>query len=129
MRGRRLTPGRASASVIPNETLPRLLKQQLEEHEVATVPERGQQGPPPLRSLTREIARGEELPEPAEWLEVEGEETLPCFRFPSTHRPRIRTTNRTEGLNQEFERRSWGVRTVPNPKDCRRLAAVRLEGS
>ena len=67
------------------------------------------------------------LPELAEWLEVEGEETLSCFRFPSTHRLRIRTTNGMERLNQEIKRRSRVVRIFPNPESCRRLAAARLK--
>ena len=37
-----------------------------------------------LRSLTREIAEKADLAELAEWLEVESEETLSCFRLPST---------------------------------------------
>lgn len=64
-------------------------------------------------------------------MEVEGEgrETLSCFRFPSTHRLRIRTTNGMEQLNQEIKGRRRVVRSFPNPESCRRLAAVRLEGS
>ena len=58
---------------------------------------------------------------------TEGEETLSCFHFPSTHRLRIRTTNGMERLNQEIKRRSRVVRIFPNPESCRRLAAARLK--
>nr|MDP2497412.1 IS256 family transposase [Candidatus Palauibacterales bacterium] len=90
-------------------------------------PETHEEAREALRSLARQIAEKEELPELAEWLEVEGEETLSCFRFPSTHRLRIRTTNGMERLNQEIKRRSRVVRIFPNPESCRRLAAARLK--
>jgi len=66
-------------------------------------------------------------PELAEWLEVEGEETLSCFHFPAEHRRRIRTTNGLERVNQELKRRTRVVRIFPNPQSCRRLAAALLK--
>jgi len=80
-----------------------------------------------LRSLAAEMADEEELPELAEWLEADGEETLSCFHFPSTHRLRIRTTNGMERLNQEIKRRSRVVRIFPNPESCRRLVTARVK--
>lgn len=37
---------------------------------------------PGLRALAAEIANEQKLPELAEWIEVEGEETLPCSTSP-----------------------------------------------
>ena len=66
-------------------------------------------------------------PELAEWLEVEGEETLSCFHFPPGHRRRLRTTNGNERVNQELKRRSRVVRIFPNPASCLRLASALLK--
>lgn len=63
----------------------------------------------------------------AEWLEVEGEETLSCFHFPLEHRRRIRTTNGLERVNQELKRRTLVVRIFPNPASCLRLATALLK--
>jgi putative transposase len=80
-----------------------------------------------LRALAGEMAEEEGLEELADWLEVEGEETLSCFHFPSTHRLRIRTTNGLERVNQEIKRRSRVVRIFPNPESCLRLCTARLK--
>ena len=76
------------------------------------------------RSAMTELARSLEARHPrlAEWLEVEGEETLRCFHFPAHHRKRIRTTNGVERVNQELKRRSRVVRIFPNRRSCRRRA-------
>jgi len=66
-------------------------------------------------------------PRLAEWLEVEGEETLTCFHFPAGHRRRLRTTNGVERLNQELKRRSRVVRIFPNRESCQRLATALLK--
>jgi putative transposase len=63
----------------------------------------------------------------AEWLEVEGQETLACFHFPKEHRLRIRTTNGNERVNQELLRRSRVVRIFPNPASALRLATALLK--
>jgi putative transposase len=63
----------------------------------------------------------------AEWLEVEGQETLSCFHFPESHRRRIRTTNGNERVNQELKRRSRVVRIFPNPASTLRLATALLK--
>lgn len=68
-----------------------------------------------------------EHPELAEWLEVEGQETLSCFHFPESHRRRIRTTNGNERVNQELKRRSRVVRIFPNPASALRLATALLK--
>jgi len=68
-----------------------------------------------------------ERPELAEWLEVEGEETLSCFHFPPGHRRRLRTTNGNERVNQELKRRSRVVRIFPNRASCLRLASALLK--
>jgi len=69
----------------------------------------------------------DEHPKLAEWLEVEGEETLSCFHFPPEHRRRIRTTNGVERVNQELKRRTRVVRIFPNPESCLRLASALLK--
>ncbi len=81
------------------------------------------------RSAMTELARSLEARHPrlAEWLEVEGEQTLTCFHFPTHHRKRIRTTNGVERVNQELKRRSRVVRIFPNRESCRRLATALLK--
>jgi len=100
-----------------HETL-RAIWDECEDHEEATEE---------LRALARRLAEEEALPELAEWLEVDGLETLSCFHFPSSHRRRIRTTNGLERVNQEIKRRSRVVRIFPNPASCLRLASARLK--
>lgn len=78
-----------------------------------------------LERLAAEL--GGEHPELADWLEVEGQETLSCFHFPSQHRRRIRTTNGNERLNQELKRKSRVVRIFPNPASVLRLATALLK--
>jgi len=68
-----------------------------------------------------------EHPKLAEWLEVDGEETLSCFHFPPEHWLRIRTTNGVERVNQELKRRTRVVRIFPNPGSCLRLASALLK--
>jgi putative transposase len=81
------------------------------------------------RAALQELAAELEsrAPELAEWLEVEGEETLACFHFPAGHRRRIRTTNGNERINQELLRRTKVVRIFPNPASCLRLASALLK--
>jgi putative transposase len=81
------------------------------------------------RSAMTELAASLEPRHPrlAQWLEVEGEETLTCFHFPAPHRKRLRTTNGVERVNQELKRRSRVVRIFPNRESCRRLAAALLK--
>ncbi len=69
----------------------------------------------------------DEHPALAEWLDVEGQETLSCFHFPPEHRRRIRTTNGVERVNQELKRRTRVVRIFPNLQSCLRLAAALLK--
>jgi len=84
---------------------------------------------PEARTELGALAQGldEAHPELAEWLEVEGEETLSCFHFPAEHRKRLRTTNGNERVNQELKRRSRVVRIFPNRASCLRLAAALLK--
>ena len=49
------------------------------------------------------------------------EECFSSFSFPASHRPRIRTTNGLERLNQEIKRRTRVVRIFPNRESCLRL--------
>lgn len=44
--------------------------------------------------------------------------------FPLKHRPRIRTTNGLERLNQEIKRRTRVVRIFPNREACLRLVTA-----
>lgn len=78
-----------------------------------------------LQSLAADLAPA--YPELADWLEVEGQETLACFHFPEPHRRRIRTTNGNERVNEELKRRSRVVRIFPNPASVLRLATALLK--
>lgn len=78
-----------------------------------------------LNALVADLEAKE--PALAEWLEVEGEDTLACFHFPPEHRKRIRTTNGLERVNQEIKRRTRVVRIFPNPESCLRLATALLK--
>jgi putative transposase len=78
-----------------------------------------------LGALAAEVAlRDGEL---AEWLEIDGQETLSCCHFPLEHHRRIRTTNGLERVNQELKRRTRVVRIFPNPASCLRLATALLK--
>jgi putative transposase len=52
------------------------------------------------------------------------EDCLACLAFPLAHRPRIRTTNGLERLNEEIKRRTWVVRIFPNADACLRLVTA-----
>ena len=63
-------------------------------------------------------------------LEVELEDCLACYAFPAGHRPRIRTTNGLERLNQELKRRTRVVRIFPHRASLLRLVtALAMEQS
>ncbi len=109
------------------ERAPKALEDELHERlraiwDEAEGPEEARAG---LRALATDL--GAEHPELAEWLEVEGEETLSCFHFPEGHRRRIRTTNGLERVNQELKRRTRVVRIFPDPDSCLRLATALLK--
>ncbi len=57
-------------------------------------------------------------------LDEELEPCLACLAFPVSHRPRIRTTNGQERLNQEIKRRTRVVRIFPNAAACLRLVTA-----
>lgn len=52
------------------------------------------------------------------------EDCLAVLAFPLKHRPRIRTTNGLERLNQEIKRRTRVVRIFPNREACLRLVTA-----
>jgi len=63
-------------------------------------------------------------------LEEDLEDCLACSAFPAAHRPRIRTTNGLERLNQELKRRTRVVRIFPNRAAVERLVtALAMEQS
>jgi transposase-like protein len=63
-------------------------------------------------------------------LDEEIEDCLACYEFPAAHRPRIRTTNGLERLNQELKRRTRVVRIFPNRAAVERLVtALAMEQS
>jgi transposase-like protein len=109
------------------ERVPKALEDELHERLRAIWDEA--EGPEEARAGLRVLATdlGAEHPELAEWLEVEGEETLSCFHFPQSHRRRIRTTNGLERVNQELKRRTRVVRIFPDPESCLRLATALLK--
>jgi putative transposase len=69
-------------------------------------------------------------PQVAAQLETDVEDCLACYAFPAAHRPRLRTTNGLERLNQELKRRTRVVRIFPNRASLLRLVtALALEQS
>jgi len=63
-------------------------------------------------------------------LEADVEACLACYAVPATHRPRLRTTNGLERLNQELKRRTRVVRIFPNRAAVERLVtALAMEQS
>ncbi len=63
-------------------------------------------------------------PSVARLLEESIEDCLACLGFPLAHRPRIRTTNGLERLNEEIRRRTRVVRIFPNAEACLRLVTA-----
>lgn len=68
--------------------------------------------------------RKKDYPKVAHHIEEHIEECLSCLSFPESHRPRIRTTNGLERLNQEIKRRTRVVRIFPNREACLRLVTA-----
>ena len=69
-------------------------------------------------------------PQVAAKLETDLEDCLACYAVPVGHRPRVRTTNGLERLNQELKRRTRVVRIFPNRAAVERLVtALALEQS
>ena len=60
----------------------------------------------------------------AEQIDEHIEDCFACYAFPPAHRPRLRTTNGLERLNQEIKRRTRVVRIFPNREACLRLATA-----
>ena len=84
------------------------------------------------RAAARACAQGWRAGHPAvaAKLEEEIEDCLACYAFPAAHRPRLRTTNGLERLNQELKRRTRVVRIFPNRASLLRLVtALALEQS
>jgi putative transposase len=63
-------------------------------------------------------------PQVAAKIEEELEDCLACYAFPAAHRPRIRTTNGLERLNEELKRRTRVVRIFPNRDAVERLVTA-----
>ena len=57
-------------------------------------------------------------------LEEDLEDCLACYHAPASHRPRVRTTNGLERLNQELKRRTRVVRIFPNRAALLRLVSA-----
>ena len=67
-------------------------------------------------------------PRLAEWAETAIPEGLVVFKFPDSHRRRMRTTNVLERLNKEIKRRTRVATLFPNEAACLRLvSAVAME--
>lgn len=67
---------------------------------------------------------GSSHPAVARLLEEAIEDCLACLAFPLAHRPRIRTTNGLERLNEEIKRRTRVVSIFPNTEACLRLVTA-----
>lgn len=65
-------------------------------------------------------------PELADWLEANVPESLTVLSLPCEHRPRLRTSNAAERLNQEIKRRTRVARVFPNPDSLLRLVTAVL---
>jgi putative transposase len=65
-------------------------------------------------------------PELADWLETNVPESLTVLSLPPEHRPRLRTSNAAERLNQEIKRRTRVARVFPNPDSLLRLVTAVL---
>ena len=66
----------------------------------------------------------------ATWLETALPAGLTVFAFPAAHRPRLRTVNGLERLNQEIRRRTRVVGIFPSEASCLRLVtALAMETS
>jgi len=65
-------------------------------------------------------------PELAAWLEANVPESLTVLTLPPEHRPRLRTSNAAERLNQEIKRRTRVARVFPNPASLLRLVSAVL---
>jgi transposase-like protein len=65
-------------------------------------------------------------PELATWLEENVIESLSVLSLPPEHRPRMRTSNAAERLNQEIKRRTRVARVFPNTQSLLRLVSAVL---
>lgn len=65
-------------------------------------------------------------PELADWLEANVCESLTVLSLPPEHRPRLRTSNAAERLNQEIKRRTRVARVFPNTNSLLRLVSAVL---
>ena len=84
------------------------------------------------RAAARACAQGWRTshPQVAAKLEEELEDCLACYALPAAHRPRLRTTNGLERLNQELKRRTRVVRIFPDRASLLRLVtALAMEQS
>ena len=81
------------------------------------------------------LTRGEQLhiqaveirrraPRAAALLDEYGEEILPAYQLPESHRKRMRSTNMLERVNQEIKRRTRVIRIFPNEPACVRLVST-----
>lgn len=60
-------------------------------------------------------------PQLVQWMETAIPEGLTVFRFRSTHRRRLRTSNMAERVNREIKRRTKVASIFPNAASCERL--------
>ena len=63
----------------------------------------------------------------SEWMKDNIEESLTCFKFPATHRKRIRTSNMAEVMNRELKRRTRVIGIFPNTDSLLRVCSAHLK--
>lgn len=64
---------------------------------------------------------GEKYPRLCAWVETNIEEAWTFYRLPREHHQHLKSTNVLERFNQEFKRRTLGVRIFPGEESCQRL--------
>jgi len=63
----------------------------------------------------------------SDWMAKNIPESFSCFKFPSAHRKRIRTSNMAEVCNREIKRRTRVIGIFPNEESLLRICSAHLK--